>query len=93
MKKDYLLNNVLKAFFLSVIISCYQSPVLKASAGNQPGKMTKSIDLSGIWQFRLDPDNKGVEGRWWLINFDDTVQLPGSLQEQGFGFDLDADRD
>ncbi|MFA6240747.1 MAG: sugar-binding domain-containing protein, partial [Candidatus Hydrogenedentales bacterium] len=41
--------------------------------------------LAGDWSFRLDPDGKGVEGQWQSASFEETVRLPGSLDENGKG--------
>lgn len=47
--------------------------------------MTNTIDLSGIWQFRLDADKKGVDEEFFKQSFDDTINLPGttSLGKKG----------
>jgi hypothetical protein len=47
--------------------------------------MEQKIDLSGTWQVRLDPQDEGIEQSWWDESFTQTLTLPGSLQEQGFG--------
>ena len=44
--------------------------------------------LAGTWRFALDPDDRGTGDRWWEQELPDTVVLPGSLQEQGFGSDI-----
>ncbi|MBD3267331.1 beta-galactosidase, partial [bacterium] len=44
-----------------------------------------SMDLSGEWAFRLDAANEGIENQWFNQNLSDTIRIPGSLQEQGFG--------
>ena len=36
------------------------------------------IPLAGTWQFRLDPENVGVEQAWFAQTLDDTVTLPGT---------------
>ena len=46
------------------------------------------IDLSGHWSLRLDPLDQGVEEEWGEL-FNGQVNLPGSLQSQGFGDDPD----
>lgn len=51
---------------------------------------TASIDLAGTWNFALDPDDLGVEQKWFNRPLEETIQLPGSLQEQGFGYDVDV---
>lgn len=50
----------------------------------------KSVSLAGEWQFRLDPEDKGISEKWYDTAFTETVKLPGSLQEQGYGMDLDV---
>lgn len=45
------------------------------------------LDISGEWQFALDPEDRGVEEGWAGKQFAQTIQLPGSLQEQGYGND------
>lgn len=45
------------------------------------------MDLSGIWQFALDRQDKGIEQQWFaesLLSVD-TIHLPGSLQSQAYG--------
>ena len=54
-----------------------------------------SLDLAGSWQLRLDPDDEGEDGRWYAATLADqdvagALQLPGSLQEQGFGDDIEV---
>ncbi len=49
-----------------------------------------SIDLSGKWRFKLDPKNEGIEQEWFRNRLRDKIQLPGSLQEQGYGYDVDV---
>lgn len=49
-----------------------------------------SIDLSGKWRFKLDPKNEGIEQKWFRNRLRDKIQLPGSLQEQGYGYDVDV---
>lgn len=45
----------------------------------------KTIDLSGEWQFRMDPDDIGIKENWFNTDFQETVQLPGSMVENGKG--------
>ncbi|MDR3194190.1 MAG: beta-galactosidase [Tannerella sp.] len=50
---------------------------------------TDAVSLAGEWQFRIDPDDVGVRDKWYKQSFEDRIQLPGSLQEQGYGYDVD----
>jgi hypothetical protein len=45
----------------------------------------KTIDLSGNWQFRLDPEDVGITEAWAVQQYTDSLRLPGSLPEQGIG--------
>ena len=51
-------------------------------------KQPKSIDLSGEWQFQMDPDDVGVKENWFEKDLSETIQLPGSMDENGKGFDI-----
>ncbi|MGW8315341.1 MAG: sugar-binding domain-containing protein, partial [Bacteroidales bacterium] len=51
-----------------------------------PGDHQKGLaDLSGEWQFALDPQNKGITERWFLDDLDDTVVLPGTTDSNHKG--------
>lgn len=52
---------------------------------------TTRIALDREWAFALDPENAGVDERWFKNRLSSTLQLPGSLQEQGFGFDVTSE--
>src|SRR5581483_10571070 len=43
------------------------------------------IDLKGTWRFALDRDDAGMDAKWFNQTLSDQIQLPGSLQAQGFG--------
>ena len=45
------------------------------------------IDLSGAWRFALDSKSMGQQEGWFekTLPGQDDVQLPGSIQEQGYG--------
>jgi hypothetical protein len=46
------------------------------------------IDLSGQWQFRMDPNDVGESEMWFNENLTETVQLPGSMNTNGKGNDI-----
>jgi len=48
----------------------------------------KPVSLAGKWELRLDPEDKGLREHWWNQAFDDQVKLPGSLTENGKGYDI-----
>ncbi|MCB0731335.1 MAG: beta-glucuronidase, partial [Ignavibacteriae bacterium] len=43
------------------------------------------IDISGTWQFKIDSLDVGVSEKWYAQNFNETVNLPGSMAENGKG--------
>jgi hypothetical protein len=45
----------------------------------------ESVDLSGPWAFALDPNGVGVDEAWYTKTLLQSIRLPGSLQEQGYG--------
>ena len=48
----------------------------------------RRIALDGSWQFRLDPEDKGLSERWHTLgDLPDTIEVPGTWQGQGFGGD------
>lgn len=49
-----------------------------------------SLDLAGTWNFELDPDDAGVREEWFNRRLANKITLPGSLQEQGYGHDVDV---
>ncbi|QGY44279.1 beta-galactosidase [Maribellus comscasis] len=57
------------------LFSCSENPI-------------ETIDLSGEWQFQMDPDDRGERENWFEKDFSETVQLPGSMVENGKGYDV-----
>src|SRR3954465_10065798 len=52
------------------------------------------MEVAGSWRARLDPRDVGEDERWFLTDppGDDLIlELPGSVQEQGFGDDITVD--
>ncbi len=49
------------------------------------------MDLAGEWTFQLDADNVGIEERWYERTLRNSIHLPGSLQQQGYGHDVSVD--
>ena len=43
------------------------------------------LSLAGAWAFRLDPDGQGTDQGWQRAAYDQTVWLPGSLNENAKG--------
>ncbi|ARN57855.1 sugar-binding domain-containing protein [Sedimentisphaera salicampi] len=54
------------------------------------GAEKKQIDLSGEWSFKIDRENVGVSEKWFKNDLPDEINLPGSMQEQGYGNNVTA---
>ena len=49
-----------------------------------------TLSLAGTWGFRLDPERRGVAERWFGGALPDTIALPGSTDDAGYGRENDA---
>ena len=49
------------------------------------------ISVSGIWQFKLDSLDKGIEEKWYDRQFEDKISLPGTLDDAGIGHPVVTD--
>ena len=52
---------------------------------------TEIVDLSGEWKFQLDSANVGMQEEWYKDNFDDSLNLPGTTDENKKGIFLDEE--
>ncbi len=44
-----------------------------------------SLNLKGVWSFKMDPHDRGINERWYEKIFDDSIQLPGSMNGNNKG--------
>src|SRR4029434_1982930 len=51
-----------------------------------------SIDLSGEWEFRMDPEDQGRAGKWFESDtpFDRKIKVPGAWNAQGVGYESES---
>ena len=47
-----------------------------------------TISLQGVWQFKIDRDDKGITEKWYLQKLDDQIKLPGSMAQNLKGDDI-----
>ncbi|MBX7257721.1 MAG: hypothetical protein K1Y02_15275, partial [Candidatus Hydrogenedentes bacterium] len=59
--------------------------IMLLSAAGAYAEPPAAASLAGDWTFRLDPEGKGIDGQWQNAAFEETVSLPGSLDENGKG--------
>ncbi|MBN2666324.1 MAG: beta-galactosidase, partial [Bacteroidales bacterium] len=62
-------------FFMLVIAGCTSRQM----------DIREEISLTGTWQFRIDSLDIGIDQQWQNQEFDETVNLPGSMAENGKG--------
>jgi hypothetical protein len=68
--------------------------VIALSAGCQtiaPRHEPKTLSLSGSWFLHLDPNNAGENEKWYDSKLTDSIELPGSTTENGYGDDVSVD--
>ena len=59
--------------------------LLIAGCRSQNADIRKSISLAGEWKFRIDSLDEGIQNKWYNELAIETVQLPGSMAENGKG--------
>ena len=45
-----------------------------------------TLPLAGNWRFELDPKSQGVAEEWFNRALPDTIEMPGSCEQRGFGY-------
>ena len=51
------------------------------------------LSLAGTWNVALDRDDVGVKEKWFAKDFENTIQLPGTLCDAGYGDPLTLEPD
>jgi len=83
--------SLLSFCLLSGTIACAAAPAAPAGIGPSGAPLPAAysgptrINLSGRWDFRLDPDRQGEAGAWFAPNADGTwrkIAVPGSFNEE-----------
>lgn len=76
MKSNWIRNSLFASVLLYVVCACQY-------AGREEVR-----SLAGDWNFALDSNDVGVKENWAMQPLKERVKLPGSLQEQGKGFNV-----
>lgn len=72
--------------FIVLILLVYGAVLFSCTKQNIREK--NRIPLEDQWNFRLDKMDAGINETWFTKNLEDTISLPGSLQENGYGDDV-----
>lgn len=51
------------------------------------------ISLAGEWKFRIDSLDQGIKDKWYNEPLQDSVRLPGSMAENGKGYEVTVNTD
>lgn len=70
-------NLIISSFLCVLLFSCQQRSI------------ESELSLAGQWAFALDPEDIGEKQEWQKTKLQEFITLPGSLQEQGKGNDVE----
>ncbi|HPG39665.1 MAG TPA: glycoside hydrolase family 2 TIM barrel-domain containing protein [bacterium] len=70
----------MKKIYLFIVFAAF------LSCTTQVEKSREIIDLQGQWQFAIDTDKAGNAQNWFLKDLQDTIILPGTMDENAKGF-------
>jgi len=70
----------------ALLFAALAAQASNARSGNDgEAPPAKSLDLSGEWRFQLDPKNAGLTEEWFNRTLPESIELPGSCEQRGFG--------
>lgn len=73
------MKHTLRICLLGLVLAC------RSFASDAP---CAPVSLDGTWRFQLDPDNKGVDDKWYERNLEDSITLPGTTDLAHKGYPL-----
>jgi hypothetical protein len=53
----------------------------------------ETLSLAGEWKFAIDSLDQGIDKEWFKTSLSETVQLPGSMAENGKGNEVTVNTD
>ena len=84
--KDNSMKTVIVFAFLTLALTTAAAYGENISEANE---VRETIGLSGEWEFRMDPYDKGVDEKWYeqKVSFDRKITVPGAWNAQGVGYE------
>lgn len=73
------MHRLLPFLFLAIFFGCQTPPAADERS------------LTGAWQFQMDPEDRGLTERWFAQPLPESIELPGSMNSNGKGFDIGLD--
>ena len=72
---------------IAMSAGCRQATDSKVATTATKSKKASAISLAGRWAFKLDPKDAGEQEKWYAGKLTDSIKLPGSTAENGYGND------
>jgi len=79
------------AFAIIILTGCQKATESKVATTSELSEKEAAISLAGLWSFKLDPNDVGQQEKWYAGKLDDSIKLPGSTAENGYGDDPAVD--
>ncbi len=92
--KDRIIRSIVTiAAATAIIIFAGCQDATNSKVGTNAGFSNKaaSISLAGQWSFKLDPKDIGRQEKWYAVKLSDSIKLPGSTAENGYGDEPSVD--
>ena len=89
--KDQVIRSIVTiaaATTVTICPGCRDTTKSKVTTTSELSERTATISLAGRWSFKLDPNNVGQQEKWYAGKLTDSIKLPGSTAENGYGNDL-----
>lgn len=64
-----------------------------AGCTSQQTDIREKLSLAGVWKFKIDSLDQGLGKQWYNEEFTETVTLPGSMTENGKGYEVTVNTD
>lgn len=91
--KDQIISSVLiiaAACAIAICAGCQETNT-KLATTKANSEKAAAISLAGRWSFKLDPKDIGQQEKWYAGKLADSIKLPGSTAENGYGDDPAVD--
>ena len=76
------MNEVTRCRLIGALLLSF---VFLCSSWSQTADSRRTIDLSGVWNFALDPQEKGEQEKFWDMSLPEEVVLPGTTDSNKKG--------
>ncbi|MEI8375485.1 MAG: sugar-binding domain-containing protein [Planctomycetota bacterium] len=78
-------KNTIARYSYRVIVLLFGFLAAFCSESQAQQQANHMLPLAGLWDFRLDPKDQGIQEKWFDTALTDKIKLPGSTDENGFG--------